>query len=124
MNVVDSSGWIEFFEEGPQEQVFYDVIKDGGTLLVPTVCLSEVYRVVRRRRGIPDAVASVGFMQRFRVVDLTADIALSAGEIGSTEGLAFADSLILATSRHFGATLWTQDSDFKEIEGVRYISGA
>lgn len=124
MNVVDSSGWIEFFEEGPLEQVFFDVIKNRGELLVPTVCLSEVYRVVRRRRGVPEAVAAVGFMQRFRVVDLTADIALSAGEIGSTEDLAFADSLILATSRHFRATLWTQDSDFKDMDGVRYISAA
>jgi predicted nucleic acid-binding protein len=32
-----------------------------------------------------------------------------------------ADSIILATARAYNATLWTQDEDFKDIEGVKYI---
>ncbi|AGA35479.1 hypothetical protein TVNIR_3855 [Thioalkalivibrio nitratireducens DSM 14787] len=35
-----------------------------------------------------------------------------------------ADSIILATAREFGATLWIQDADFEGIEGVRYFPAA
>jgi predicted nucleic acid-binding protein len=33
-----------------------------------------------------------------------------------------ADSVMLATAREYDAVLWTQDSDFKSIEGVRFIA--
>jgi hypothetical protein len=32
-----------------------------------------------------------------------------------------ADSIILATAKAFNATLWTQDSDFENIPGVKYF---
>jgi predicted nucleic acid-binding protein len=35
--------------------------------------------------------------------------------------LPMADAVMLATARALGATLWTQDADFAEIEGVRYV---
>jgi predicted nucleic acid-binding protein len=33
-----------------------------------------------------------------------------------------ADSIILATARTHRATVWTQDSDFAKLPGVRYIA--
>ena len=36
-------------------------------------------------------------------------------------GLPLADSIMLATAEQYDATLWTQDSDFKGVEGVQYI---
>jgi len=36
-------------------------------------------------------------------------------------GLPLADSIILASARKFDATLWTQDSDFMHIGGVKYF---
>ena len=35
--------------------------------------------------------------------------------------LPMADSIILATAQAYDATLWTQDVDFEEIEGVQYV---
>ncbi len=35
--------------------------------------------------------------------------------------LPMADAIILATAQAYEAVLWTQDSHFKEIDGVRYI---
>ena len=35
--------------------------------------------------------------------------------------LPLTDSVILATARHCRATIWTQDSDFQDIEGVKFI---
>jgi predicted nucleic acid-binding protein len=32
-----------------------------------------------------------------------------------------ADSFILATAKEFEATIWTQDADFKNIDGVKYF---
>ncbi len=54
------------------------------------------------------------------VIDLDPPLALSAAKIGHELKLALADSIILATARSRAASLWTQDADFKNIEGVRY----
>jgi predicted nucleic acid-binding protein len=32
-----------------------------------------------------------------------------------------ADSVILATARAYGATVWTQDADFEGMADVRYV---
>jgi predicted nucleic acid-binding protein len=32
-----------------------------------------------------------------------------------------ADAIMLATARELRATLWTQDSDFEGMEGVKYF---
>ena len=59
-------------------------------------------------------------MQQGTVVDLEAEIALSAAALSVDLKLPLADSIILATARKYSAELWTQDADFKGIEGVRY----
>ena len=56
------------------------------------------------------------------VVGLDADLALRAATLGHEEKLPLADSVILATARKFDAILWTQNSDFKRLEGVKSLS--
>lgn len=46
MNLVDTSGWIEFLFEGRNAGVFAPAIEDTSTLLVPVVCLCEVFKKV------------------------------------------------------------------------------
>lgn len=60
-------------------------------------------------------------MTQGKVIELDAPLALNAAKLSVKYGLPMVDSIILATSRTFDAVLWTQDSDFKNIEGVRYI---
>ncbi len=33
----------------------------------------------------------------------------------------FADGVILATAQMYNAIIWTQDADFRDIEGVKYV---
>ena len=59
-------------------------------------------------------------MQQGAVVDLDARIAMSAARISHESKLPMADSVILATARANGATVWTQDVDFQGLPEVQY----
>jgi len=91
-------------------------------LLVPTICVLEVFKRVLQQRGEDTALQAVALMRQGRPVDLTFPIALSAAKVGHELRLPLADSVILATARLFDATLWTQDADFEGLEGVRFIA--
>ncbi|RLA77207.1 MAG: VapC toxin family PIN domain ribonuclease [Deltaproteobacteria bacterium] len=121
MNLVDSSGWLEFFADGPNAEDFALPLEDPGELIVPTVVLYEVFKAVLRQRGEEEALQAVASMMQGRIVELTAEIALEAARLSHQLKIPMADSVILATARRFGATLWTQDAHFQGLEGVRYI---
>ena len=120
MNVVDSSAWLEYFAEGPNAEEFAAAIEDTAQLVVPSVTLLEVCKRFLQQRGEDDALQAVGVMQQGEVVELTAELALDAAELGFRRGLALADSIIYATAQAYGATLWTQDDDFEGLPGVEY----
>ena len=121
MNVVDSSGWLEFFADGPNASVFAPVIQRSSELLVPTVSLFEVFKRVLQQRGEGEALQAVALMQQGIVIDLDSTLALGAAKLSSEMKLPMADSIMLASARASDAVLWSQDADFEGIEGVRYI---
>ena len=121
MNVVDSSGWLEYFGDGPNADFFADAIVATDDLVVPMVSVYEVFKRVLQQRGEGNALQAVALMQQGTLVELTLPIALEAGRNSVEMGLPTADSIILATAHSRGATLWTQDADFAQIEGVRYV---
>lgn len=120
MNVVDSSAWLEYFANGPNASFFAKAIETTNDLLVPSLTLYEVFKRVLQQRSETAALQAVAVMQQGRVVNLDADIALRAARISVDHQLPMADSVILATARAFGATLWTQDADFQAMPGVEY----
>lgn len=120
MNVVDSSGWLEFYAGGANAAFFQAPIEAAEELIVPTISIFEVYRHFLRERGEQDALKAVGGMRGGTVVDLDHQLATAAAMLAHMHKLAMADGIILATARRFKATLWTQDSDFKELPGVTY----
>ncbi len=122
MNVVDSSGWLEYLANGPNADFFAPAIRDTDHLLVPTICLYEVFKYLSLRLGEGAALEAVGVLYSGRVVDITAEIALYAAQLSIYHRLPMADSLILAVARLNYATLWTQDEHFQGLEGVRYIA--
>ena len=122
LHLVDSSGWLDFFSDGPNARHFAEPLSDPDWLIVPTVSLYEVFRVVLRERGEDDAVRAAALMGRGREVPLSSSLALEAARLAHEGRLAMADGIILATARHTGATLWTQDADFEGIAGVRYFA--
>jgi predicted nucleic acid-binding protein len=122
VNVVDSSGWLEYLAEGPNSQYFAEALEATTELIVPTLSVYEVYRRVLAQRDEEHALQAIALMYQGMVVDLTATIAIDAARASAVTGLAMADSIMLTTARAFDATLWTQDADFAAIDGVRYVA--
>lgn len=122
MNVVDSSGWLEYLADGANASFFAEPLRKISTLIVPTVSIYEVFKAVLRQRSESDALQAVALMQQALVVDLTPGISILAAHTSIEQRLPMADSIILATARTYKAIVWTQDSDFERIEEVRYIA--
>ena len=120
-NLVDSSGWIEFFTDGPNAGMFAEPLSDESRLVVPTVSMYEVFRVVLRERGEDDALRAAALMGRGREIPLWSALALDAARLAHDGRLAMADGIILASARFTRATLWTQDVDFMGLPHVRYF---
>ena len=120
MNLVDSSGWLEYLADGSNADFFANSILATADLLVPTLSLYEVFKRVLQQRGEDDALQAVALMQQGMIVELSDSLALSAARISLNDKIPMADSIMLATARAYGATLWSQDSDFENIAGVRY----
>lgn len=120
MNVVDSSGWLEYWAEGPNASFFAPAIEDVEQLVVPTISLYEVFKRVLVQRGEAAALAAAAQMKEGKLVELTEPIAVQAAVAGASLRLPMADAIMLTTARRQGATLWTQDADFEGIGGVQF----
>ena len=121
MNVVDSSGWVEYFANGTNAKFFTLPVQDLDNLLVPSICLYEVFKRLTLDLGEENALQAVGIMSYGRIIELDRKIAMDAARISLELKLAMADSIILATAHEYDAKLWTQDAHFKGMEGVKYI---
>jgi predicted nucleic acid-binding protein len=121
MNIVDSSGWLEYFAEGSNADFFAPAIEDTANLLVPVICIYEVFKKVLQQKGENQAQVHVGDMKHGKVIEIDESLALSAARLSAELKLPMADSLILATARAHNAILWTQDEHFKDLEGVKYV---
>ena len=121
-NVVDSSGWLEYFADGPGASNFATVIEATSRLVVPTICLLEVFKVVLRQRGESDALQAVALMQQGRLVELDPSLALASAKAGLDHKLPLADSVVYATAQRVGGIVWTQDDDFDGLPNVEYFA--
>jgi toxin FitB len=121
MNVVDSSAWLEYFADGPNAGRFASAIEDVEKLIVPAICIFEVFKRVLQQRAEQEALQAVALMRQGMIDDLTIEIALNAARTGIQLKMPLADSVVLATARKHQAVLWTQDADFDGIDGVKYF---
>lgn len=122
MNLVDSSGWLEYFADGENASFFASAIEDTEKLIVPVIVIYEVFKRLLILRDEQTALLFIGDMNQGQLAELTAPIALQAAKISTELKIAMADSMILATAHAHNATLWTQDADFEGIDGVQYIA--
>lgn len=122
MILVDSSGWIELFTDGPLVQSFEPFLADEAQVITPTIVLYEVYRLIRRERSEEEALTAVAAMKRTRLVPLSETIALTAADLGLEHRLAMADSIVYATARVERAELVTSDEDFAHLPAVTYFA--
>jgi predicted nucleic acid-binding protein len=121
MNLIDSSGWLEYFVDGPNAKHFLTPLKDSDSLVVPVVVIYEVFKVVLRERGENEALQALAAMQKGKTIDITPSLAIAASRISLKQRLPMADSMILAAAETSGAVIWTQDSHFKDLPGVKYF---
>lgn len=120
MNVVDSSAWLEYLAAGPNAQYFAGAIENTAELIVPTVSIYEVFKRIVQQRSENEALQVVAVMQQGTISEMDSTVALSAARISLSQQLPMADSIMLATARLNGATLWTQDSHFEGVRDVKY----
>ena len=121
MNLVDSSGWLEFFADGPNANFFATPLENIDELVVPTISIYEVFKSILRQRDESAGLQAVALMKQGQVIDLTINISIMAAKLSLEHNIPMADSIILSTGRHYQATVWTQDADFKGLEDVKYI---
>jgi predicted nucleic acid-binding protein len=120
VNVVDSSAWLEYFAGGPNTEFFAPAIEDTKRLVVPSICLYEVFKSIFRQEGKKEALEKTTAMRQGQVVDLTAALSFRAASLSLKYSLPMADSIILATARTHSAKLWTQDADFEGLPEIKY----
>ena len=120
MNVVDSSGWLSYFASGKNSLSFADPIGRLEELLVPSITLTEVFRIILRQRGEEAALRAIAHMEQGEVVPLNEELAVDAAYFGVEYKLPLADSIIYATVHRYEALVWTQDADFKDLKNIRY----
>jgi toxin FitB len=121
MNVVDSSGWIEYFLDSPRADLFAAAIENVTKLLVPVVSIFEVHKVLSRKLPAGAVLSCLDVMRQGRVLDLTDRRAVAAADIAGKHKLAMADAVIYSMTREFDGKLWTQDVDYNGLAGVRYF---
>ncbi len=121
MNVVDSSGWLEYFADESNADFFAPAIENAADLVVPSISIYEVFKRIHQQRGEDAALRAIAVMMQGLIADLDTALALNAAKISINLKLPLADSIMLATARAYEATLWTQDAHFKNIADVQYV---
>ena len=122
MNVIDSSAWLSYFAGDKNSTSFSKPIESLDTLLVPSITVTEVFKHVLRLKGEELALEVIAHMTQGKVISLDTQLAIDAGSYGVMHKLPLADSIIYATTMKFNATLWTQDSDFKDLPNVTFYA--
>ena len=121
MNVVDTSGWLEYFADGENAAFFAPAIEDIEHLVVPVINIYEVFKKVLQNQGLAMAEIRVADLVKGEVIELSTSLAMSAALLSAELKLPMADSIILAIAKETNATLWTQDEHFRDLPGVHYI---
>ena len=121
MNLVDTSGWLEYFADSPRAPHFAAAIEDTEHLLVPAIVVYEVFKKVMLAFDENRALLAMGQLKLGRVVDVDEAIAIYAAKLSLEKRLPMADALIYATALLHGATVFTQDAHFEGLAQVRYF---
>ena len=122
MNVVDTSGWLEFFAGGQNAEKFSVPIKAMQELIVPSICIYELSKVILRESDENHLIQVLAAIQKGQIVNLDSSLSTAAAKVSLQYKLPMADSIIYTTAKYFNATVWTQDIDFKGLPNVNYIA--
>lgn len=122
MNLVDSSGWLEYLADGKNAKLFAPAIEKTNELIVSSINIYELYKKILFERDENTAIQVVGLMQQAKVIEVNSSIAIQAAKLSFEQKIPMADSLIYITARQYNAIVWTQDADFKNLDGVKFFN--
>lgn len=121
MNLVDSSGWLEHLADGKNAKLVTPAIEKTDELIVSTINIYEIYKKILLEKDENSAMQVIGLMQQAKVIEVNSTIAIQAAKLSYEQKIPMADSLIYMTAKQHSAIVWTQDVDFKDLDGVRYF---
>lgn len=121
MNLVDSCGWLEYLADGKNASFYAAPLQNTKKLIVPSICIHEVFKKTLREKGEDAALQVAALMHQGRIVTLDANVAIQSAKLSYEYKIPLADSVILAVAENYKAVIWTQDIHFKDIKGVKYI---
>lgn len=122
MNLVDTSGWLEYLADTKNAKNFAEAIEKTDELIVSSINIYEIYKKILKEKDENTAIQIIGLMKQSKVVDVTSSIAVQAAKLSYEKNIPMADSMIYITAKENDAIVWTQDVDLKNLEGVKYFS--
>jgi len=121
MIIIDSSGWIEYFTDGPLSAEYAKYLKDFTKIVTPTIILYEVYKKVRKERTEEDALLAVSLISRTSIIPLRESTSLLAADLSLKHSLPMADAIVYATALEENCKVITSDIHFKGLDNVTII---
>jgi len=121
MNIVDSSGWIEYFVNAKNAEFFAPAIENENELIVSTINIYEVYKKILKERDKESALLAISLMSKGKIIEVSILISIEAAKLNHYKNIPMADSIIYATGILNNATIWTQDYDFINLPNVKFI---
>jgi len=80
VNVVDTSGWLEYFTSGKNAKEFSAPIKEITKLVVPTICIYEISKIILRESDEDHLLQVLAAIQKGKIVALTPSISTAAAK--------------------------------------------
>jgi toxin FitB len=120
--LIDSSGWVEFFTDGPLADEYFKYMKLPSKIVTPTIVLYEVYKKIKRERTEEEALIAVSHMNKTIIVMLSESIALFAADISLKYSLPMADAIVYATAVEENSRVVTGDTHFRDLDKVIFVS--
>ncbi len=122
MNLVDSSGWVEYLMDSPRADLFALAIEQRDKLIVPVIALYEVHKILSRKLPEVAVMQALDVMRLGRVIELTDRRAIAASVTAARHKLAMADAVMYSVALEHKATFWTQDVDYQGLPSVQFFA--
>lgn len=122
-NLVDTSGWLEYFTDGKNADFFAPAIENTDSLIVSVINIYEIFKKVLIERGENSALETIAVLFQGEIIDVDTHLSIQAAQKSALYKIPMADSILLATAQKYDAILWTQDKHFEDIKSnIKYIN--
>jgi len=121
MIIIDSSLWIEYFENNDYKDLLNSLLNEPTKIIVPTIIITEVYKKLLLVKDSDTAKIYISQFRSFIIIENDYDIALQSSELGIKYKLPLADSIIYATAMKYNSEIYTLDKHFEGLPNVQYF---